>query len=94
MENKGIVDFLIGVGVKPNLKGFGYLYQAIRITIENNCRIPQVTKYLYPEIAELYNDTASRVERAMRHAIETSETDYRYMSCSEFIATAALMISF
>lgn len=94
MENKKIVDYLLGCGIRPNLKGFKHLYEAISLTIKNKYELPQVTKCLYPTIAEKYNDTPSRVERAIRTCIQTAKKELRTKSNSEFIATAALSLKF
>lgn len=94
MENKKIVDYLLGCGIKPNIKGFEYLYTAIEITIRNDYKMPQVTKFLYPTIAEMYNDTPSKVERACRHSISISNKEFKHMTCGEFIARAAISMKF
>lgn len=94
MENKKIVDYLLSCGIKPQIKGFRYLYNAIELTIKNNNELPQVTKILYPTIAEKYNDTPSKVERACRHSISVSNKDFKHMTCGEFIAKAAISLNF
>lgn len=88
---KEIVNYLLGCGIRPNLKGFRFLYRAIEITIENN-NILQICSEIYQTIAEEFNESASKVERAIRHSIKTSKENN--MTNSEFIATAALEISF
>ena len=60
------------LGVSPSLLGFDYLKEAIRLVLEDKTFIHQVTKLLYPTVAEKFSSTCSRVERAMRHAIEKS----------------------
>lgn len=60
------------IGVPAHIKGYQYLREAILIAIENMDVINAVTKVLYPEVARRYNTTPSRVERAIRHAIEVA----------------------
>ena len=60
------------VGIPAHIKGYGYLRTAITYSYENSDYIGQVTKTLYPEIARKYKTTGSRVERAIRHAIEVA----------------------
>jgi len=58
------------VGVPAHIKGYQYLREAILMVIEEMSLLGAVTKELYPSIARKYNPTPSRVERAIRHAIE------------------------
>lgn len=58
--------------IKPNLKGYRYLKKALKMVYENNEMMYQMTKGIYGTIAITNNDTPSRVERAIRHAIELS----------------------
>lgn len=60
------------IGVPAHIKGYQYLREAIMIAVENMDVINAVTKVLYPEVAKRYGTTASRVERAIRHAIEVA----------------------
>jgi len=60
------------IGVPAHIKGYQYLRTAIIMTIENNEPINAVTKVLYPTVAKKYQTTSSRVERAIRHAIEVA----------------------
>ena len=91
---KEIVNYLLECGIKPHIKGFNYLHRAIEITMANDNAMPPVTKILYPQIAEEFNDASTRVERAIRHAIQTANQGYKYMSNGEFIARASIVISF
>lgn len=63
---------LNGSGILPNLKGYKYLKEAIVQGYKDEESLEAVTKYLYPEIAKNNNTTPERVERAIRHAIETA----------------------
>ncbi len=60
------------IGVPAHIKGYQYLRTAILMTIDDNECINSVTKILYPSVAKKYQTTTSRVERAIRHAIEVA----------------------
>ncbi len=60
------------IGVPAHIKGYQYLRTAIMMTIDDNDIINSVTKILYPSVAKKYSTTSSRVERAIRHAIEVA----------------------
>lgn len=60
------------IGVPAHIKGYQYLRTAILMAIEDNDIINSVTKILYPTVAKKYATTSSRVERAIRHAIEVA----------------------
>ena len=59
-------------GILPHIKGYSYLREAIMEVINNVELLSAVTKELYPNIAQKFNTTSSRVERAIRHSIEIS----------------------
>jgi len=60
------------IGVPAHIKGYQYLRTAILLTVKDNDIINSVTKVLYPSVAKKYQTTTSRVERAIRHAIEVA----------------------
>lgn len=60
------------IGVPAHIKGYQYLRSAILLVIKDQSMINFVTKALYPDVAKQYHTTASRVERAIRHAIEVA----------------------
>ncbi len=60
------------IGVPAHIKGYQYLRTAILMTVEDSDIINSVTKVLYPGVARKYQTTTSRVERAIRHAIEVA----------------------
>ena len=60
------------IGVPAHIKGYQYLRAAILMTIKDSDAINSVTKVLYPSVAKKYQTTTSRVERAIRHAIEVA----------------------
>ncbi|MDP4121012.1 MAG: sporulation initiation factor Spo0A C-terminal domain-containing protein [Bacillota bacterium] len=72
LVNYEVTQILFKMGVKASTKGYGYLREAILMVIEDPDIINAVTKEFYPAIAEKHNDTWLKVERAIRHAIETS----------------------
>jgi len=63
---------MISLGVPAHLKGYRYLRSAIIMAINDIQVVGSVTKLLYPEVAKLYDTTNSKVERAIRNAIEIS----------------------
>lgn len=67
-----ITEILHEIGIPAHIKGYMYLRTAISKTFFDIELLGQVTKVLYPEIAKTYNTTSSRVERALRHAIEVA----------------------
>ena len=70
---KNVVTAIIHeIGVPAHIKGYQYLREAILMTVENMDAINAVTKVLYPAVAAEYSTTPSRVERAIRHAIEVA----------------------
>lgn len=60
------------IGVPAHIKGYQYLRTAIILTVNDSDIINSVTKILYPTVAKKYQTTTSRVERAIRHAIEVA----------------------
>ena len=67
-----VTNLIHEVGVPAHIKGYQFLREAIIMVVNNINMINQITKQLYPEIAFKYNTTPSRVERAIRHAIEVA----------------------
>lgn len=67
-----VTEVIHQVGVPAHIKGYQYLREAIMITVRDMDVINAVTKILYPEVAKRYATTPSRVERAIRHAIEVA----------------------
>lgn len=70
--NKKITKALKKMGIPQNLLGWIYIGDAIQMVLEDEDMIRSITKKLYPAIAVKRNTTITRVERAIRHAIETS----------------------
>ncbi len=67
-----ITNLIHEIGVPAHIKGYQYIRDAISIVVEDRDILGAVTKELYPMIAEKNNTTPSRVERAIRHAIEVA----------------------
>lgn len=70
--NGAITDMLHSLGIPSHIKGYSYIRDSISLMYKNPSMIGAITKELYPEVASMYDTTSSRVERAIRHAIEVS----------------------
>ena len=80
LENR-ITKMLHSLGIPSHIKGYQYIRESILLIYRNPYIIGGITKELYPTVATKYKTTSSRVERAIRHAIEVSwnRGDYDYM---------------
>ncbi|MEA5069530.1 MAG: sporulation transcription factor Spo0A, partial [Christensenellaceae bacterium] len=67
-----VTNLFLTIGIPAHIKGYQYLREAVKMVIENHEMLGRITKELYPGIARRYSTTASKVERAMRHAIEVA----------------------
>ena len=67
-----VTQIIHQIGVPAHIKGYQYLRTAILLTVKDSDVINSVTKVLYPSVAKKYSTTTSRVERAIRHAIEVA----------------------
>ena len=67
-----VTSIIHEIGVPAHIKGYQYLREAIMIAVDDMDVINAVTKVLYPEVAKRFSTTPSRVERAIRHAIEVA----------------------
>ena len=67
-----VTDMIHEIGIPAHIKGYQYLRDAIIMSVNDIEMLNSITKILYPTIAKKYQTTASRVERAIRHAIEVS----------------------
>lgn len=65
-----VTEIIHQVGIPAHIKGYHYLRTAIMLSVNNDEMINCITKLLYPTVAKRYQTTSSRVERAIRHAIE------------------------
>lgn len=71
LEEK-ITNIFLTVGIPAHIKGYQFLREAIKMAVNDPHIINSITKRLYPGIAQMYDTTASKVERAIRHAIEVA----------------------
>lgn len=69
---KDVTDMIHEIGVPAHIKGYQYLREAIMMSVEDVEMLNSITKILYPTIAKKFQTTSSRVERAIRHAIEVA----------------------
>lgn len=72
--NQRITKILHNLGIPAHIKGYHFIREAVDMVIENPSIIGQVTKTLYPTIAQKFSSSATKVERAIRHAIELGWT--------------------
>ena len=82
-----IEKLLLEKDFRPNLKGFDYIVEAIELIQTNKIYLRAITNKLYPTIAKNNNDTVSKVERAIRHSIQSAKIGN---SNSEFLARIVL----
>ena len=68
--DKQISKIFVSIGIPPHIKGYQYLRTAIKTCVKDTSIISSITKRLYPDVAKEYDSTPSKVERAIRHAIE------------------------
>lgn len=69
---KDVTDMIHEIGVPAHIKGYQYLREAIMMSVKDVEMLNSITKILYPTIAKKFQTTSSRVERAIRHAIEVA----------------------
>lgn len=67
-----VTEVIHQIGVPAHIKGYQYLREAIMMAVEDMEAVSAITKVLYPSIAKKFRTTSSRVERAIRHAIEVA----------------------
>lgn len=67
-----ISNIFVSVGIPAHIKGYQFLREGIKLAVDNPPIINAITKNLYPSIAQKFNTTSSKVERAIRHAIEVA----------------------
>ena len=85
--NMEITEILHELGVPAHIKGYLYLREAIKLVVNNIDLLDSVTKKLYPKVAEKYNTTPNRVERAIRHAIEVTWNRGNISVLNEYFGT-------
>ena len=82
MDEK-ITAILLAIGIPANIKGYPYLREAVTLAIENTDIVNKITKELYPQIARKFDTSASKVERAVRHAIDVAWNRGRIKNMNE-----------
>ncbi|MBT3318484.1 MAG: sporulation transcription factor Spo0A [Clostridia bacterium] len=80
-----ITTMFLSIGIAPHIKGYRYLRRAIAMAVSDPQLIDGITKKLYPKIAVQYDTTASKVERAIRHAIEIAWSRGKIENINRFI---------
>ena len=88
-----ISKIFISVGIPPHIKGYYYLREGVKMAVENPEIINNITKQLYPKIGERFNTTASKVERAIRHAIEVACNRGRIETINSLLGIRAYSIN-
>ncbi|MBR1968301.1 MAG: sporulation transcription factor Spo0A [Clostridia bacterium] len=88
LEEK-ISKIFINVGIPPHIKGYSFLREGVKMAVEDPEIINNITKKLYPSIGEKYQTTASKVERAIRHAIEVAWNRGRIESINNILGVRA-----
>ena len=78
-----ISKIFISVGIPPHIKGYSYLREGIKLAVDSPDVINNITKKLYPMIGEKYSTSPSKVERAIRHAIEVAWSRGRINNINE-----------
>lgn len=78
-----VTEFMHELGVPAHIKGYQYIRTAILMVINDMDLLNYITKQLYPDIAKKYGSTSSRIERAIRHAIEVAWTRGRPETMNE-----------
>lgn len=78
-----ITNIFLTIGIPAHIKGYHFLREAIKMVVEDNDIINRITKQLYPEIANTFKTTPSKVERAIRHAIDVSWSRGRMESINQ-----------
>lgn len=86
-----ISKIFITVGIPPHIKGYYYLREGVKMAVNNPNIINNVTKELYPKIGDLFSTSASKVERAIRHAIEVAWNKGRIESLNSILGIRAYM---
>jgi two-component system response regulator (stage 0 sporulation protein A) len=69
-----IASMFLTIGIPAHIKGYHFLREAVKMVLEDGSMINAITKALYPGIAKRHSTTASKVERAIRHAIDVAWT--------------------
>ena len=71
-QERVLTDLLHNLGIPSHIRGYQYIKEGVQIVYQSTSNVTYITKDVYPEIAKRFNTTPTRVERAIRHAIEIS----------------------
>lgn len=82
MDEK-ITSIFLTIGIPAHIKGYPYLREAVKMSIDDISIVNKITKELYPGIAEKFDTTSSKVERAIRHAIDVAWNRGRIQNMNE-----------
>ena len=80
-----VTNIFLTLGIPAHIKGYQYLREAVRMVLEDHEVINRITKELYPGIARRFDTSASKVERAMRHAIEVAWSRGRLEAVNQMV---------
>jgi len=80
-----VANLFLALGIPPQIKGYQYLREAVKMVLNDHSVINRITKELYPGVAKQYDTSASKVERAMRHAIEVAWNRGRIGSANKLL---------
>lgn len=80
-----ITEVFLCIGIPAHIKGYHFLREAIKMVVKNPTLINSITKKLYPGVAEPFDTSASKVERAIRHAIEVAWSRGKIENINAFI---------
>ena len=86
-----ISNIFINVGIPPHIKGYAFLREGVKMAIERPEIVNNITKQLYPMIGEKFNTTPSKVERAIRHAIEVAWSRGRIETINNILGVRAFV---
>ncbi len=84
-----ISKIFINVGIPPHIKGYVFLREGVKMAVNDPMIINNITKKLYPKIGEKFDTTPSKVERAIRHAIEVAWNRGRIESINSILGVRA-----
>ena len=87
-----MTDMIHEIGVPAHIKGYQYLREAIMMSVEDIEMLNSITKILYPSIAKKYQTAPSRVERAIRHAIEVAWSRGKMETLDSLFGSAGTVI--
>ena len=86
-----ISKIFINVGIPPHIKGYSFLGEGVKMAVDDPDIINNITKKLYPRIGQKYSTTASKVERAIRHAIEVAWNRGRIDNINNILGVRAFL---